>query len=169
MEIWRDIQGYEGLYQISNYGKVKSLYRIVKRSGITGPYQTVGEKILANRPDGKGYLQVRLYKDGHSTYPKIHRLVAIHFLGEAPSTSQVNHKDRNKKNNCVDNLEWIDIQGNMQHSFSKYYEFISPLGEYYLIFNLNKFCKEKNLSVENMHKVFNGKRNHHKGWKKYEE
>ena len=102
-EEWRDIEGYEGLYQVSNLGRVKSLARVVMRSD--GKPNTVNEKILK---DGitKGYCAVVLCKDRKKKMYKVHRLVAMAFLSNPHNLPEVNHKDENKKNNRVDNLEW---------------------------------------------------------------
>lgn len=168
MEIWKDIQGYEGLYQISNFGRVKSLFRIVERPGRSGPFQTVQEKILKIRYDGKGYVQVRLYKNGESSYPKVHRLVAKAFIPNPHNLEQVNHIDRVRDNNCSSNLEWVTAQRNTEDGSSKYYELLSPIGVRFLVYNLLSFCKENNLQPANIYKVLKKERNHHKGWKAYE-
>ena len=93
-EIWCDIEGYEGLYQISNKGHVKSLYngseRILKPGLMTGRY-----------------LYVVLCKNGNQSNQRIHRLVAKAFIPNPYNLHEVNHKDENKLNNCVNNLEWI--------------------------------------------------------------
>lgn len=97
-EIWKDIEGYEGLYQISSLGKVKSLnYR-----------HTGKEKILKLCKDKDGYLQVCLCKDGKVKCCRIHRLVASAFLPNPDNLSEINHIDENKQSNCLDNLEYCD-------------------------------------------------------------
>lgn len=95
-EKWKDIKGYEGLYKISNTGLVSSLhYRKSNK-----------EQILKCGSDKDGYLQVNLCKNGKHKNHKIHRLVAIHFIENPNNLPQINHKDENKTNNNVDNLEW---------------------------------------------------------------
>lgn len=113
-EVWKDITGYEGLYQISNYGRVKSLERKVRHN--YGKFRTVPEKILKPSPDGDGYLYVSLSKEGKKKNPKIHKLVALHFLSNPDNLPQVNHIDENKDNNVVTNLEWCTSLHNLQHS-----------------------------------------------------
>jgi hypothetical protein len=167
MEIWKDVKGYEGLYQVSSEGRVKSLKRIVYR-GIPSEYRTVPERILKGRPDGCGYLQVRLYKNGVSEYPKVHRLVANAFIPNDFALPQVNHKNGVKKDNCICNLEWVSTQRNIEHACASHYTFVNPEGEKVVIYNLNKFCKDNSLSSPNMSKVLKGERNHHKGWTRYE-
>ena len=95
-EIWKDILGYEGKYMVSNWGRVKSLN-----------YNRTGkERILKAGDNGNGYLEVILFKEGKGKHYKIHRLVAQAFLENSKGYNEVNHKDENKQNNCVENLEW---------------------------------------------------------------
>ena len=103
MEEWRDIEGYEGLYQVSNLGRIKS----VNYRGHKGY-----EGILRLRPDGKGYGMVALYKNNKVRHFKVHRLVAQTFIPKPNNYPQVNHKDENKANNCVSNLEWCTNEYN---------------------------------------------------------
>ena len=109
MEIWKDIKGYEGMYQVSNMGRVKSLDRLDNKGR-----KTHG-KILTVKHDGGGYCQVALSKDGQQVYPKIHRLVALHFIPNAENKPQINHKDENKDNNAADNLEWVTSKENANY------------------------------------------------------
>jgi len=166
-EVWKDVKGYAGLYQISNKGRVKSLGRVVLRG--VNSNRTHAERILAVRKDGRGYHQVRLYKRGVSTYPKVHRLVGTHFLQNKGNLPQINHKDEDKDNNAVDNLEWCTSQYNAAYSNAKTYFFVSPKQLKTKIHNLNKFCRENNLTCANMSKVNKGTRSHHKGWTKWVE
>lgn len=118
-EIWKDIgiiEGvdYTGLYQVSNLGNVKSLY--------DGRHKKFRELIITPRMVGWGYLQVTLSKDGKRKQSGINRLVAIAFipipeeLKHIPIEQlQVNHKDEDKTNNCVWNLEWCDCQYNSNY------------------------------------------------------
>lgn len=161
MEIWVDINGFEELYQVSDAGRVKSLARTVSHRGFNSKRQ---EKILAIRRDGKGYHQYRLYKDGVSHYPKVHRLVGEHFLLNVNNLPQINHKDRDKENNSVRNLEWCTAQQNTEHSNAKHYLLLSPTGEKVEVYNLRSFCKQHNLVVGNLHKTISKERKHNKGW-----
>lgn len=115
-EIWKDIKGYEGVYQVSNYGRVKSLqrYRVSK----SGTNQNVNEKIL-KQSCGKThkYLNVTLAKNKKNKTFQIHRLVALYFIPNPLNKSQVNHIDGNKQNNCVDNLEWCTCKENIHHAW----------------------------------------------------
>lgn len=100
-EIFKDIKDYELLYQISNFGNVKSLKRDK-------------EKILKPSINTGGYLQVGLCKNGIKKTHDIHKLVAIHFLGHSPNGHElvINHKDFNKSNNSVHNLEIVTTREN---------------------------------------------------------
>ena len=101
-EIWKDIKNYEGLYQISNLGRVKSLW-----------YGR--EKILIPVKLKNGYLRVILCKNGILKTYYVHRLVAEAFLDNPNNLPQVNHKDENKQNNNVENLEWCTNEYNINY------------------------------------------------------
>lgn len=160
-EIWSPIKNYEDIYIISNYGRVKSLDRIV----MTGNQKNLRYgRILKPALDGKGYLHVILQHNKHKECKKLHKLVAETFISNPDRLPCINHIDRNKLNNRSDNLEWCTNQYNCEYSSAKNYIFISPLGEIIKVFNLNKFCKEHNLTNSNMLKVLKGLRGHHKGW-----
>ena len=109
-EIWKDITGYEGIYKVSNLGRVKSLERKVCNSR---GYYTIKEKILKPGKDKDGYLRIYLYKDGIDKNMKIHRLVAQAFVkNNSLFNNEINHIDENKENNCATNLEWCDRKYN---------------------------------------------------------
>ena len=109
MEIWKDITGYEELYQISNYGRVRSLDR----------YDSMGrfkEGIMLKTYDnGNGYKKITLYKNGLCKTFSVHRLVAIAFIPNDNNLPQINHKDENPSNNHVDNLEWCTNEYNSNY------------------------------------------------------
>ena len=107
IEIFKDIEGYENLYQISNLGNVKSLGN--------GNSNNSKEKILKPTKDKKGYLTVDLYKDGKRKIYKVHRLVAKVFIENPNNLPQVNHKDEDKTNNAVENLEFCDAKYNINY------------------------------------------------------
>ena len=104
-EIWKDIAGYEGLYQVSNMGRVKSLN-----------YKGTGkERILKGSKASNGYLQVLLYKDGKRKWYRIHRLVATAFCENPMGYTDVNHIDQDKTNNKVENLEFCSRSYNCNY------------------------------------------------------
>ena len=111
-EIWKPVVGFEGFYEVSNYGRVKSLQRLRRnRYGVF----IVEEKILKQLTLTKGYLGVRLYKNNKGKTFKVHRLVAEAFIPNPDNLACVNHKDEIKTNNMVDNLEWCTSKYNTNY------------------------------------------------------
>lgn len=108
-EIWKDIVGYEGLYQVSNLGRVKSL-----NYGKSGK-----EGLLKPKTRKNGYLEIGLRKEKKSKYILVHRLVALAFVDGYEEGLVVNHIDENKQNNVWTNLEWVTSQYNVQYSAYK--------------------------------------------------
>lgn len=116
-EIWKDIPGYEGLYQASNFGRIRSLDRTIVRgaSRTRGPYKAkLKGKVLAPANGVQGYLVVPLGKNSPSC--RVHRLIAKAFLPNPENKPMVNHIDGDVKNNRVDNLEWCTSQENQIHA-----------------------------------------------------
>ena len=112
-EIWKAIAGYEGLYEVSNFGRVRSIDRYV-------PHKTFGKKfckgyMMATHINNAGYVTVNLCKINRYRSFDIHRLVAIAFLDNPDGLPEVNHIDENKKNNHVENLEWVTKSENNMH------------------------------------------------------
>ena len=112
-EIWKDVKGYEGYYLVSNLGNVKSVDRYVKHDE---------ENVSLKRGAYKkaqlfecGYMYINLSKNGKSNYFRVHRLVAEAFIPNPDNLPEVNHKDENKLNNCVDNLEWCTREYNLNY------------------------------------------------------
>lgn len=128
-EVWKDVVGYEGLYQVSNLGRVKSLSRLVDK----GKYGTIytKERILKNQKVNVNYLFVILSKDGKHKNMTVHRLMAKAFLPNPENLSDVNHKDENPSNNFIyvnedgsvdyekSNLEWCTHKYNCNYGTSK--------------------------------------------------
>lgn len=102
-EIWKDIKDYEGLYQVSNLGRIKSMDRIITRKD--GISQFKKGIIKTPKINSDGYLTITLSKNGHSKTFGIHIIVAIHFVPNPKNKPEVNHIDFNRKNNYSDNLE----------------------------------------------------------------
>ena len=117
-EIWKDIEGYEGIYQVSSNGNVKSLSRMILfTSKLNKKYERpYGEKTLSPKVDKDGYLLVNLYLNKSPKTHKVHRLVATHFIDNLESKPQVNHIDGMKTNNEVQNLEWVTPKENLAHA-----------------------------------------------------
>lgn len=115
MEEWRDIPGFEGRYQVSTLGNVKSLPRRVNNH--TGTLM-VKEKIIRQRHDLKGYMRVDLVDNqGKRKYLGVHRLVAMAFIPNPENKPQINHVDGRKDNNVLDNLEWVTNAENQKHAY----------------------------------------------------
>ena len=104
MEEWKEIPGYEGLYEVSNMGNVRNVRR---------------NTLLRLSKDCYGYTQVSLYKNSIRTGLRVHRLVAQAFLSNPDNLPQVNHKDEDKSNNRVDNLEWCDSKYNLNYGTAR--------------------------------------------------
>lgn len=115
-EIWKDIEGYEGYYKVSNLGRVKSLPRVIYRVK-DGRKMTIKGKIMTPTINSRGYYGVRLSIDGIGRTAKVHGLVANAFLDNPQNLVEINHKDGDKSNNHINNLEWSTRQKNIKHAF----------------------------------------------------
>ena len=143
IEEWRDVPGYEGLYEVSDWGRVKNIK--------TG-------RILKPANNGWGYLFVVLCKNGIKTAAKIHRLVAYAFIPNPQNLPQINHRDEDKTNNSVDNLEWCTCEYNNNYSKAK------PVLQYDLLGNfikewpgVRKIEKELGIKYQSISMCCNGK------------
>lgn len=141
-EIWKDIKDYEGLYQISNIGRVKSLTHEI-RHRYPNCMRVITEKILAPTDNGNGYKLVGLYNGVKRKNFYIHRLVATAFISNPHNENYVNHIDFNKENNKFSNLEWCSQKENV--SFSRLHMckpknvVKSKTNEKYVYFRNNRF------------------------------
>ena len=119
-EVWKDVAGYEGLYQVSNLGRIKSMERYCKdRSSVRLIPETFKKASLSGtEKNGQHYLQVALFKDGKRRLYRIHRIVAEMFIPNPENKEVVNHKNGNKHDNRVDNLEWCTNAENNAHAIS---------------------------------------------------
>ena len=151
MEEWKDVIGYEGFYQVSNMGRVKSLERIVKHS--IGGDKLVNERIL--KPGVvNGYYQVSLSKNGNHKICKIHQLVVVSFLNHIPNghTIVIDHVDGNKLNNKLTNLHLVTNRENSTTCFRKDKDKHSSQ---YVGVNWHKSCNKWKSQIQ-----INGKRKH---------
>ena len=127
-EIWKDIENYIGLYQISNFGRVKSK-----------------KKIISKHITSSGYYRITLYNYGNKKHLKIHRLVAQAFILNPENKPQINHIDGDKLNNHVSNLEWCTAKENINHSFK--IGLINQCGENN---NANKLTNKEILEIRDL-------------------
>ena len=157
-EIFVDIVDHEGVYQISNYGNVKNILR---------------NKVLKPWDNGNGYAYISLVKNGKTFKYGIHRLVCNHFLSNCDNLKEVNHKDGNKFNNNLSNLEWCTPSHNGYHRQTMLdnkreatFHFLNPEGLEVHIVNLTRYCRDNNISVGMMFLLNRGKVKSFKGWTK---
>ena len=119
-EEFRPIIGYEELYEISNLGRILSCARVVTRMhrGRDLHYEIKAKKLKLNRkPDKSGYIKVSLSKNNNVKMHYIHRLMALAFIQNTENKPEVNHKDGNKHNNILSNLEWSTHPENVKHAY----------------------------------------------------
>lgn len=115
IEKWKPVKGYEGLYEVSSLGRIKSLSKRVDSGKC---HRSYSEKILKPGKDCNGYLRVSLSNFNHLAHThKVHRLVAEAFIDNPEKLPEVNHIDGNKANNSIDNLEWISASDNLKHAY----------------------------------------------------
>lgn len=142
-EIWKDIKDYEGLYQISSYGRVKSFY---------GKEKILKPSIQHFEYKNKNYKRekIELVKNGIRKSLKIHRLVAQAFIPNPDNKTQVNHIDGNPLNNKVENLEWCTDKENKIHAYKylrkKHYDEEKIISQYYQNVAPSKICEDNNIS-----------------------
>jgi hypothetical protein len=118
-ETWKAIPGYEGIYEASTRGRIRSLHRIVKRISRHGNMctLTIGARVMRFKPGGTSpYLMVTLSKEGIISRQIVHRLIALTFIPNPENKKEVNHLDGNKLNNKPDNLAWVTRSENTRHA-----------------------------------------------------
>lgn len=157
MEIWKDINGYEGLYQISNMGNVRSCERNV-RQGKYGKVRSVGGALMKPNDNGNGYMTVHLSRNNKRKMAYVHRLVAEHFVENSGCFDYVNHKDYDPRNNRADNLEWCTQQQNVRYSAHKmrrpHKQWKPPAtGEKYIYFRDGRFRLSIRNKIDKMFKT----------------
>ena len=131
---WKDIVGYENEYQINQFGEIRTL----KDSPKLKKYDVLKPQISKRN----GYVYQMLYKNGKEKLLRVHRLVAMAFLPNPNNLPQVNHKDGNKQNNSVDNLEWCEQSDNMKHAYKNGLQIPSE-NQRRAIINTNKLKQKK--------------------------
>lgn len=114
-EIWKDIEGYEGIYQISTFGRRKAFAKLVKMP--YGGSRLSLEVITKGTIDHRGYYCISMCKDGKKTQALVHRLVAKAFIPNPDNKYDINHKNCNPLDNNVENLEWCTPQENTKHAY----------------------------------------------------
>lgn len=165
-EIWKDIKGFEGRYQVSNMGRVRSLDRWTLNDR---PYFLKGMMLKLSLNKGKGYLRVSL-SDGHRNYKhyEVHRLVALHFVPGYKEGLVVNHKNEIKTDNRAENLEWCTYQYNLNYSDVSAWK-RKPVYQYDLDGNFIKKFKcglqaEQELGFTIVHAIYESKRGYTHGF-----
>mgnify|MGYP003404826262 FL=1 len=113
-EIWESVIGFEGIYEVSNLGRVKSVNRILYKSD--DKIQKRKEKFMKAKLKGNGYFQFCLSKNGIKKYISTHRLISLAFIPNPKNKTQVNHKNGIKTDNRIENLEWVTHSENALHS-----------------------------------------------------
>ncbi len=141
-EIWKDIQGYEGLYQVSNLGRVKSLVR---------GYYWQKERILKPCKHIKGYMLVSLSKNEKEKTFRLHRLVAIAFIPNPENLPQIDHINADKTNNSVNNLRWVTAKENIRNPLNM----VHLIGENNPMFG-KKHSEETKQKIRKNHADFSG-------------
>lgn len=168
-EIWKDIEGFEGIYQVSNYGRVKSLRRLLWNGKV---WHMSKEKIMKPSIDCNGYPLVGLRNKDGMKYMRVHRLVALAFIPNPNNYRVVNHIDADRANNYVDNLEWCTHKhntewanklGSFDHSKRKV-RVIETGIIYKSIHDCAKSMSEFNVDFRHVSDCINGKLKSHKGF-----
>jgi uncharacterized OB-fold protein len=117
MLVWWAVPGYEGYYEVSSGGQVRALARVLHGLFYRGQQRVLPGRLLSPRPNRYGYFQVSLSRDGKVSTFTLHRLVATAFIENPRQLPQINHKNNDKHDNRVENLEWVTAAKNMEHSF----------------------------------------------------
>lgn len=145
-EVWRDIKNYEGLYEVSNFGNVRSL----KFGKI---------KYLKPANNGFGYYHVILCKNGQKKYFKVHRLVANAFIENPNGYNEINHIDEDKTNNKVENLEWCTHKYNKRFSSAKRVVGINPKDDFIIVMGATRDGEDIGLKNQGVSAAASGKFN----------
>ena len=164
MEIWKAVKGYEGLYEVSNIGTVRSVDRMVKHS--KGGFRLYKGSILTPTLNADGYETVHLSKFNVSGTKRVNRLVAEAFIPNPNNLPTVNHKDENKLNNSVENLEWMSVSDNVKYSVCKPINQMNINGEFIRTWkSASEVNKELNFNTSNILRCCKGLRKSAHGYK----
>jgi len=167
-EIWKDIDEFNGDYQKSNFGRVKSVARTVN-----GPRGEVhlSDRLLSQVVNKKGYIEYQITHNGKHYSRKAHRLVALAFIDNTKGLPQINHIDGNKQNNSVDNLEWCDNRHNTIHAYqnglikTRKVHQCDKAGNIIKVWNSGgEAARELNIEKSNIHAACIGKAKTYKGY-----
>lgn len=175
-ELWKDIEGYEGIYQVSNFGRIKSCERVITTK--RGLWH-IKEKIIHGSVRNDGYIMVALKNNGRNKRVLVHRLVAQAFIPNPNCHPIINHKDEVRSNNVVDNLEWCTNEYNLnygtakekwlksQHAKKLSDEHKRKIGDAQRGKLNHRYGKK--LSVEHKQALSTGAKNYWKNWRKQHE
>lgn len=177
-ELWKPIEGYEGLYEVSNLGRIKALDRTHIQRGNRGCIYSHIYKGRIMKPiceKESGYRSISLYKNGKMTKYNIHRIVAKAFIPNPNNLPQINHKDENKTNNRADNLEWCSTLYNLTFGSrlsriaekrAKKVAMLNEDGKPVMVFsNISKIERDYGIHHSNIIAVCQGKRERAGGYK----
>ena len=174
IEVWKDVDGYQGLYQVSNFGRVKSL-----NYNKTGKEKILKHDLVVIHHKNRDYIQhqIILHKNGKRKHFLIHRLVYQTFIGEIPNGYQIDHRDNNPQNNKLENLQLLTRSENIKKCFIDNPNLISNLEKLNpkkkiiclnnntIYESINECARKLNLYHQNIHKVLKGKINHTGGYR----
>lgn len=154
-EVWKDIKGYEGHYQVSNHGTVKSMPRMRKTKGDS--FAPLYGRILKQKTSKSGYKVLHLHANEDECHPSVHRLVALAFIDNPENKPTVNHIDGNKTNNKMSNLEWATSSEQMTHALKL--DLIelrgAPKFSKHLKQEIHEYYKNNKISLLELAKMFN--------------
>jgi len=159
MEVWKEIPDYQGKYVVSDQGRIAN--------------KRLLPKVMKGRADKDGYLVVSLRQPSTSGYTsprteKVHRLVALSFVEGYQPDLVVNHKDKDKQNNHVDNLEWVTPQRNTEHGVSVSFKVRDPSGMLVEGTNIAAFCAARGLNSGGFGEMLRGNKPQYRGWKRWQ-
>ena len=167
IEEWKDIPGFEGWYQASTCGRIKSISRKVNYKSTSSSLATKPEHLLSPKKAKTGYLEVTLVKNGEFHYCRVHRLIASTFLANPNHLPYVNHIDEDKTNNCISNLEWCTCKQNNDAYYTQrtiFYQY-DLKGNYIASYpSLTKAFLNTGIQSANISKVLRGERKHAGGY-----